>query len=767
MLKWSNEDRVAFYKLIVESFTQTTLAHALSSSRGVRLDTITTANSFQDVAMDVVEKAESEGWLDELVQIVHVANRGNRALDSFVESLLERSSIERDKFLPTAHEKPFDLKDVGYFLPRREHSELIGREPELEKLRGWLSSRTSSFISITGLRGIGKTALILEGLSQRGTEEPANHLKQLSPPIIYISAKDELISRHTIVPKSGVENWEQFVTVTCMVLGQDQQLERYPPAYHSNFLKRVLSDHRALLIFEDLDRVADAAIYSFLRELPELTKCIVSSCKDLDGLPTNRDAIQLNELGEREREALIQSEGVRRRWEFSPRQLKLLSSATGGIPMVIKWGVEEIGTVRDFEIAHRELMDPGSTIYEYIFQRSLQSLESTSPYALQLLTALSMFPDDASEESLKIVAQIPNDEFASSIACLQSYSLVSVLDEGISALDITKNYVRHKTAKEKTQEHQLTILDYYIQLAGSYSGELWHTHRKNIIGLIAAQQGVDSVALIRSALHLVTAYINKLENSRFQDDIFEISELAIDLSRSLGSIRQQVDFMLDYYGMVHFLRSEYSKAEVLNREILALSKGEGYSIGAAKAYRNLGGLAKAQGRYPEAYELLIKALEHLDESQADQIRVVKGLLSSTLRKLKRFDEARELIMEEIEYCRGQGTIEENRLSVALCRLGTAYLEEENPRQAIPYYQESLQIDETLGRDLSIGYNLFKIARCYNMLGEQNLAHEYAEKAERVSESLPQTNLPGEIREFLGNLGGTSQIEGDGTDDQPT
>lgn len=606
-------------------------------------------------------------------------------------------------------------------------------------------------MSIIGIGGIGKTTLVLEVLYRYLNNKSGPSVFSPFDVIIFISAKTkELLANGYLERGRPVGTLDDILRTVSIALGKEADLDRIPSGQRGDFIRRELSNQRSLLVLDGVEGVEDPAVIAFLRELPSPTKCLIISRRSTN-IP---HSITLNELSEQDAAKLLEQVCMDRAVYLSGRQINLLLDRIGGVPLALVWFVEQMESTRDFDVALQRLEQPGSMLLEYILGEPLRQVRDTPAY--DILTLLSLLSKSASEDLLRCVTGLTSENFAQGIKGLQLQSLVSRDGGRYSVFKITKSYMRRNVGKLQTNRLQGRMLDYYIALADQYSDSFWESERDNFISLIEDQLRNDSIELAQKALQAVKSYIERVEQSHYLDDVQYISDVAVKLARNLGDLVHQIDFLLDYYEMVHFLRNEFQKAEALNQEALNLSKKTGYSIGIAKAYRNLGGLAKAQSRFPEALDLFTKALEHLDESQEEEIRVVKGLLSSTHRKLGDYDEARAFLEEEIEYCRSKGEADLTRLSIAICRLATSFLEEKRPKEAIPLYEESMALDEKLGRHLSIGYNLFKLARCYNMMGDGRLADSFARRALDVFRDINDQALVNQVNEFLETLTATDK-----------
>ena len=101
-LQWTPQSRKAFHSALESGFKQESLARTLRHRLGKRMDLITSASGFSQVVDDVMDEAEREGWLDDLVRATLQANPGNNELSRFVAGILTHSGIAWDSFFPTS-----------------------------------------------------------------------------------------------------------------------------------------------------------------------------------------------------------------------------------------------------------------------------------------------------------------------------------------------------------------------------------------------------------------------------------------------------------------------------------------------------------------------------------------------------------------------------------------------------------------------------------------------------------------------------------------
>ena len=111
-----------------------------------------TNNSLSKIIFDLIEKAECEGWLEELVDKAHEYNSGNPELKQFVESFKEEKA-RPDIACPYRGLSAFREEDAHLF---------FGREEFVQQLVN--AVKQHPLVPVIGASGSGKSSVVLAGL---------------------------------------------------------------------------------------------------------------------------------------------------------------------------------------------------------------------------------------------------------------------------------------------------------------------------------------------------------------------------------------------------------------------------------------------------------------------------------------------------------------------------------------------------------------------------------------------------------------------------
>src|SRR5689334_7128455 len=105
------------------------------------------------------------------------------------------------------------------------------------------------------------------------------------------------------------------------------------PAQRHAAAERALSAQRTLLIVDNLETVDDEELLSFLRELPDPTKAIVTTRHRID----IAYAIRLTGMPREDALALMEVEAASRGIDLPPAACDDLFRRSGGVPLAIVW----------------------------------------------------------------------------------------------------------------------------------------------------------------------------------------------------------------------------------------------------------------------------------------------------------------------------------------------------------------------------------------------------------------------------------------------
>jgi tetratricopeptide (TPR) repeat protein len=385
---------------------------------------------------------------------------------------------------------------VRHNLPQRSYSQFFGRRAELEQLARLLLPYPRSrhfLITIDGIGGVGKSALALELAYGYRDGYPALPAAERFDAIVWVSAK------RTLLTAAGIQQRRQTFTTLddlcrelAMVLDQAAILQA-ESGQRRGLVEQALAAQRTLLIVDNLETIDDEELLSFLRELPDPTKCIVTTRHRLDiAYP-----IRLTGMDHAEAMQLITGEAAAKGVTLDAEARASLYRRTGGLPLALIWSIGLISLGQSVEAVLRRLGSCDSDIARFCFDESVAPLRGRD--AQRLLLALAIFERSVSRAMLGAVAGLDEDILArdDGIGTLLRLSLINQKGDRFSLLPLTHAYARDELARADALERELRErwIAAVLELARPYAV----VHHLQPSPLILLEEGQHLVQLARWA----------------------------------------------------------------------------------------------------------------------------------------------------------------------------------------------------------------------------------------------------------------------------
>jgi hypothetical protein len=327
----------------------------------------------------------------------------------------------------------------------KRYESLIGREEQINKIRGVLAEDSNRIIAIDGIGGIGKTALTCE-IAIRSLEDHNDNNSFES--VIWVSAKPEEFTPEGKFEISAASiNFENVLTGIATELGCSADIARIRNVQEKrNFVSKLLQDNRYLVIIDNLETVEG------YRQLVQNFSGLFYRSRAI--LTTRRVIGEFNHVQSFRLEGLEQNDSLIFLQKYSsfkirPRaheQISLLGEEklieihrfTGGLPLAIELIVGKLesgytwSTVRDglgsvnYKIIQNSQAsdeDIYRQFYSFIYQDSWEHL---SDNAKNLLIDMGEFDlaEGAKIDDLIYVSEIEINKLEKAIAELIQFSLV-------------------------------------------------------------------------------------------------------------------------------------------------------------------------------------------------------------------------------------------------------------------------------------------------------------------------------------------------------
>jgi tetratricopeptide (TPR) repeat protein len=409
------------------------------------------AESSRDIAMNTAALAES-------MRNLHVDLKElPQTLTASAFSVIEEPSVHE-------HTLPW------HNLPQRPYTHFVGREPELQKLIQLLLPYPRSrhfLVTLDGIGGVGKSALALEvAYHYRDNYENLPHEERFEA-IVWISAKRTMLTANGIQSRQQTfstlgDLYREIATVLELPMIMQVDVEQ-----RRGLVEHALGGKRTLLIVDNLETVDDEEILTFLRELPDPTKAIVTTRHRID----IAYAIRLTGMSEADALALIKLEAAHKSVHLPVDSIEDLNRRTGGIPLAIVWSIALMSLGYGVESVLRRLGSGHSDIAHFCFEESIAHIHDRDAY--RMLAALALFEASVKRKMLGEVAGLGNDEIGRDDALAELLQLSLVNQEGnrFSLLPLTRSFVldelEHRPELEQTLREQWYT--YLISLARPYA----------------------------------------------------------------------------------------------------------------------------------------------------------------------------------------------------------------------------------------------------------------------------------------------------------
>jgi len=366
-------------------------------------------------------------------------------------------------------------RSIPQNLPSPTYTEFIGREADMNKLLERLSpDHGAHMITVHGIGGVGKTALVLEAayLCLKASRENLVGLPRFDA-IIFTSAKQqELIPDSILRRQQGQRNLRDIFREIANALG-DPTIIQSPPNDQFDRIRQSLSKQRTLLIVDNMETIEDRnEVIEFLYNLPICIKVVITTREQIALLP-----IRLRNLPSEDGLQLIQQQAEEKGIAINKEDSKLLYDRTGGIPLAIVYAIGQLSSGYSLNSVLERLASATGDVARFCFEQSVQGMRGQAPY--KLLISLAIFPDSPIQAALVEVAGLTSapDSVNDGLARLQQLSLVNLNPEKkrYEMLSLTREYALAELAAHPDFEREARQrwLKWYLDFAHSYAGEDW------------------------------------------------------------------------------------------------------------------------------------------------------------------------------------------------------------------------------------------------------------------------------------------------------
>ena len=295
-------------------------------------------------------------------------------------------NVDLETFIKTiALPKSTISQNILSNLPRNDFR-FFGRDKEKGKLLNDLSSDSkSSILRITGIGGIGKTALAIEVANLCEREGRVDAIIWYSSKIEETADIEFSYNNNRIYSKKK-PNFEELLETIQGVLNPHPSQHQSSQQNQIADAKNLLSQKRTLLIVDGLETINDEQVEKFIDSVPVPSKVLTTDRRWLQHAPH----VQLSGLSIENSIKIIQNQ-YKYKLKLDEQEQTYLAAEAAGIPFAIKWIINQISSNNcTIESLSKHLLDNRCCSFlNYVFQKSYDQL---SHHAKIIISTLALLP---------------------------------------------------------------------------------------------------------------------------------------------------------------------------------------------------------------------------------------------------------------------------------------------------------------------------------------------------------------------------------------
>jgi tetratricopeptide (TPR) repeat protein len=653
--------------------------------------------------------------------------------------------------------------------------EFIGRRAEVENVIGKLRRRRMPIIEISGVGGVGKSALA-KHIGWQALEE------RMVDAVIWLCAKDRALpipGVRVAIGQPGLRSLNDLFETTARVLGASQ-VPLEPDARRLQALDMLSSGRfpNGILIiidnYETLQPEEQERLVAFLfEELPYPSQALITSRHEehlvivqSHILPTK---IQLERMSREDAIACLD-------YFLSLHSPPLVTSAdvkeqiialSAQIPLAMLWLLgqlryaarSQIETIEEIRRRHGE----ASALLSYIFDFSYALLEA-QPSARSVLHAISAFGETVAFEPLAAVAGLPQADVEHALLLLQRLSLITREEQAgcprYGLLELARSYVAGHISEARRYDLLLRAGAYYAA----------HPHpddRANITPLLEWALKERQYALALELFDRLTA-AQFVESDTQVQDCASYGAAIVAAARALGDDRRADWYEIFALCWPLVLRHDMLEARLALERLLERAQRNAWHDNRALAcstlglvFNDLGTTAASAGHdtgaFFETAAAFLRQAAALweDLGRRDWLAVAMGRLGTVARQLGDFDRALDYYTWTAALYDTLGN-HVGRASV-LGRRGYTLLQRYraqgrgDPQEIEQLLVEALQLNERLGNRWGIAANSLRYAEFLELRGQPERALAYATRARTLFDIIPEPHRAHQAAHLVAHL----------------
>lgn len=524
--------------------------------------------------------------------------------------------------------------EIWHNLTRAEYPCFIDRKEELQLIKNALASNaSSSLISISGLGGVGKSALAHELAAQLLNERSFEA-------IIWISGWRPVQSIQNSADDSDkvLSTFDDVYQTIALVLRKPTMLKALPEE-RCSVLQNFLSEGHYLLIIDDADEIQDDKFEQLIKTLPTPTRAVLTSRS-----PLKLEAIQLSLAGfdqSTAREYLFAEAGAMQiplLGAASETELAMLIEESCGLPQVLNWALQQLRDQKQSVTAVvSQLRDEvgDQSLADFCLRKSFQKLD---PDQQRLLFAMAVFAQPVLGEAAGRIANLFGEEFDQACDRLLQLRLIQIDTKGdhYGVMSFVRRYTLKKLDEDPSLKRDLLLraVDQFREFAQA-NGDIgdWVAHDRletEMPNLMWATRQAYDLGEWQRVLDFRAALSDFFNMRGYYSQAIDVGTLAYKAAGNLGNLEEAGWCAIYPLAQSYFHQDMYEEAEAWCREGLKAFEESRNERGQVHAQRYLGRIRQALGDFDSAKRLFTDGLNlalRSSESRRDRDRQTDLLAS--------------------------------------------------------------------------------------------------------------------------------------------
>ncbi len=526
-------------------------------------------------------------------------------------------------------------------LPRRTYSRFVGRQDELQKLAKLMLPypRSRHFaVTLDGIGGVGKSALALEFAHRHRESYDTLSAEEQFDALVWVTAK------RTLLTAGGIQQRQQTFSTLADLYREIANVLEVPTIYQvgmnqqRDLVEQTLGNYRTLLIVDNLETVDDEALLSFLRELPDPTKVIVTTRHRID----IAYAIRVSGMPRADALALMATEAANKNVALPSEATDDLFRRTGGIPLAIVWSIGLMSMGYDVDGMLRRLGSGHSDIARFCFSESIAHIRKGDAY--RLLLALALFDESVNRGMLGEVAGLGDDEIGrdDGLAKLLQLSLINKEADRFSLLPLTRTFAlyelrQHPELEEELREQWVAVL---VKLARPYADLDWRRPDRRIL----LQEGFHLVSVFSWCkqngrpdieLAILPALLYYYDTEGRWVNILAVGSESVADAELVGNSQRIIQIKAQFLGWILGQQGYYKDAERYSKEALQTAIQSGETTWQFEVLLLMSQLSRRQDKFDNSLQLCQQAKQLVSTFPQSQQIYANAEIEHELGKLAR------------------------------------------------------------------------------------------------------------------------------------